>query len=128
MYFGYYQLRIYAYLGDNMEKKNTVREARDKPFLQVKEEKKSIVKEVGDNALDQIEDILMKKPQGIVSISKGGENWNVQLEVLERKAIPDTQDILGIYEVKLDSALNVIEYKRIGMRHRGDMICCVEET
>jgi hypothetical protein len=71
----------------------------------------------------------MKKAQGIVSISKGGENWNIQLEVLERKAIPDTQDILGIYEVKLNSALDVMEYKRVGMRHRGDMIWCdTEET
>jgi len=85
-------------------------------------EKKNTVKEVGDKALLQIESILKKKAQGIVSISKEGENWNVQLEVLERRAIPDTQDILGIYEMKLDLDLDIMEYKRVGMRHRGDMI------
>lgn len=85
-------------------------------------EKKNTVKEVGDKALLQIESILKKKAQGIVSISREGENWNIQLEVLERRAIPDTQDILGIYDMKLDSDLDIMEYKRVGMRHRGDMI------
>lgn len=105
-----------------MEKKNTERDVGNKALLQSKREKKNTVKDVGNKALLQIESILRKKSQGIVSISKEGENWDVQLELLERRAIPDTQDILGIYEMKLDLDLNITEYKRVGMRHRGDMI------
>jgi hypothetical protein len=101
--------------------KTAVKETGTKRPLQ-KRGKKNTVKEVGAQALFQIESIHKKKAQGIVSVSREGENWNVQLEVLERRAIPDTQDILGIYELKLDSELDVLEYKRVGMRHRGDMI------
>jgi hypothetical protein len=69
-----------------------------------------------------IESIVNKKAEGITSVSKEGEEWKVVIEVLERKAIPDTQDILNIYELKLTSYLELTGYKRIGMRHRGDMV------
>ena len=101
---------------------NLVQEVEDKASLQIKRRNKNTVKEVGDEALLQIESILNRKAQEITDVSKKGDYWHVQLEVLERKAIPDTQDILGIFELKLDSNLDVIEYKRVGMRHRGDMI------
>jgi hypothetical protein len=94
----------------------------DEAVLQIKKGTKNSIKEVGDKIFLQIEGLLKKKAEGIVSISRVGENWNIQIEVLERKAIPDTQNILGIYELKLNSDLEIIEYKRIGMRHKGDMI------
>lgn len=85
-------------------------------------EKKHTIKEVGDKALNQIEYLLKKKAQGVVGISREGGYWNVQIEVLERRAVPDVMDILGIYEMKLDMDLNTMEYRRVGLRHRGDMI------
>jgi hypothetical protein len=85
-------------------------------------EEKSTIEEAGDKALHQIEHLLKKKAEGVVGISKEGEYWNVQLEVLERKAVPDTQDILGMYEMKLDTDLNVAEYRRVGLRRRGEMV------
>lgn len=84
--------------------------------------KKHTVKEVGDKALNQIEHLLKKKAQGVVGISREGEYWNVQIEVLERRAVPDIMDILGTYEMKLDMDLNIMEYRRVGLRRRGDMI------
>jgi hypothetical protein len=101
---------------------NVVQLAGDETVLQIKNGTENSIKEVGDKILLQIEGLLKKKAEGIVSISRVGENWNIQLEVLERRAIPDTQNILGIYGLKLNSDLEVIEYKRIGMRHKGDMI------
>jgi len=83
---------------------------------------KSTIEEVGDKALREIEHLLKKKAEGVMGISKEGENWTVQLEVLERKAVPDTQDILGMYEMKLDTDLNVTEYRRVGLRRRGEMV------
>jgi len=74
-----------------------------------------------------IESIVNKKAEGITSVSKDGEEWKVVIEVLERKAIPDTQDILNIYELKLTGDMELTGYKRIGMRHRGDMVQEEEE-
>jgi hypothetical protein len=100
----------------------SVKETGAKKIIPVKKECICAIKEVGNAAILQIEDILEKKAHEIVSVFRIGENWDVKLEILERKSVPDTQDILGIYEMKLDPNLNVMEYKRIGMRHKGDMI------
>lgn len=85
-------------------------------------EEKNTIEEVGDKALHHIEHLIKKKAEGVVGISKEGENWIVQLEVLERRSVPDTQDILGMYQMKLDMDLNVAEYRRVGLRRRGVMI------
>ena len=88
-------------------------------------EKKQGIIEVGKESLSMAEILFNKKAEGITKLARDGENWRVTLEVLERKAIPDTQDILSIYELKLTLDVELVEYNRIGMRHRGDMV--VEE-
>jgi hypothetical protein len=44
----------------------------------------------------------------------------VEMELLERRGIPDTMDMLGIYEVSVDKSGTVLEYVRKGLRKRGD--------
>ena len=44
----------------------------------------------------------------------------VSLEALERKAIPDTMDVLGLYEVRLDSDGNLLGFARKKLRKRGE--------
>lgn len=104
-----------------MEKKNDPNEEENEA-VKNDSRKKHNIKEIGDRALNQIEYLLKKKAQGVVGISREGEYWNVQIEVLERRAVPDVMDILGIYEMKLDMDLNTMEYRRLGLRHRGDMV------
>jgi hypothetical protein len=57
---------------------------------------------------------------GITSLSKDEDNFVVSLEALERKAIPDSMDILGLYEVHLDSKGNVVTFLRKKLRKRTD--------
>lgn len=83
------------------------------------------IKEICQQASVQIESILNKKPESITGVTREGEEWKVLVEVLERKAVPDTQDILNTYELKLTRDLDFTGYRRVGMRHRGDMV--VEE-
>ena len=45
---------------------------------------------------------------------------DISLEALERKAIPDTMDILGIYEVSVDSECNLLCFERKRLRKRGE--------
>jgi len=64
---------------------------------------------------------LSKTPvNGIVSLSKTEDGWVVLLEALERKAIPDTMDVLGLYEVRLDDAGNLLGFERKKLRKRGE--------
>jgi len=57
---------------------------------------------------------------GIIGLSRTEEGWVVLLEVLERRAIPDTMDVLGLYEVRLDSEGNLLGFDRKKLRKRGE--------
>jgi len=57
---------------------------------------------------------------GITGASKIDDGWRVTVELIERKAIPDTQDLLGVYEVLLNEDGRLTSYERIRMRRRMD--------
>ena len=64
---------------------------------------------------------LSKLPiSAVIGLSKKGEGWTVSLEAVERKAIPETMDVLGIYEVHLDDEANVLSFERKKLRKRGE--------
>ncbi len=64
---------------------------------------------------------LGKKPaDGVTGLSKTEEGWAVLLEALERKAIPDTMDVLGLYELHLDNEGNLLSLDRKKLRKRGE--------
>jgi len=64
---------------------------------------------------------LSKIPvDGVIGLSKTEEGWVVLLEALERRAIPDTMDVLGVYEVRLDSEGNLLGFDRKKLRKRGE--------
>ena len=64
---------------------------------------------------------LSKIPvDGVIGLSKTDEGWVVSLEALERRAIPDTMDVLGFYEVRLDSEGNLLGFERKKLRKRGE--------
>lgn len=64
---------------------------------------------------------LSKLPvNAVIGLSKTEEGWAVSLETLERKAIPDTMDVLGLYEVRLDGEGNLLDFQRKKLRKRGE--------
>jgi len=64
---------------------------------------------------------LGKKPaDGVTGLSKTEEGWSILLEALERKAIPDTMDVLGLYELRVDNEGNLLSLDRKKLRKRGE--------
>jgi hypothetical protein len=58
---------------------------------------------------------------GVIGVTPDEEgNYLIKTEVIERAGIPDTMDILGLYEINLDRNGNLINYSRIDMRKRGE--------
>ena len=57
---------------------------------------------------------------GVIGISREGNEWKIILELIERKGIPDSSDILGSYEMRLDEGGEVLAFKRVNLRRRGD--------
>ncbi|MBM3142925.1 MAG: gas vesicle protein [Chloroflexi bacterium] len=60
------------------------------------------------------------RADGVTGLSKTEEGWVVSLEALERKAIPDTMDILGWYQIRLDAEGNLLGFERKKLRKRGE--------
>ncbi len=64
---------------------------------------------------------LSKLPvDAVIGLSKAEGEWVVSLEALERKAIPEAMDILGLFEIHLDSDGNLIRFERKKLRKRGE--------
>jgi hypothetical protein len=57
---------------------------------------------------------------GVTGVSRTEEGWVVSLETLERKTIPDTMDVLGVYQIHLDNEGNLLGFDRKKLRKRGE--------
>jgi hypothetical protein len=65
--------------------------------------------------------LLNLKVSAITSVSPSEDGWRVTAELIERKGVPDTNDQIGVYELRLDAAGNVMRYERTRLRRRGDL-------
>jgi hypothetical protein len=74
-----------------------------------------------DTAQQVAEELIDDPFDGIVEISQDEDDWRVVLEVIERRAIPDTQDILGRYDVTVSSSGELRGYRLTGRYRRGDV-------
>ncbi|MFB6119387.1 gas vesicle protein [Halosegnis sp.] len=60
--------------------------------------------------------------EGIIKAEAAdGDGWRTIVEVVERSAVPDTQDIIGRYEIMLDAAGAVTGYELLERYRRNDM-------
>ena len=77
--------------------------------------------EVIKKARTELYDLTGLEISSTLSAVKEGEEWLVDIEVVEKHSIPDSMDILATYEVRLDSDGNMLEFKRTKMRKRIDI-------
>src|SRR4051812_26670307 len=64
---------------------------------------------------------LKLKVSSVTSIARDEAGWRVAAEILERRSVPDTGDLLGVYELRLDEAGNILRYERTRLRRRSDL-------
>jgi hypothetical protein len=62
-----------------------------------------------------------RRPESVISIERNDQEWRVGVEVVEVSRIPDTADILAVYEVRLDADGDLISYRRIRRYARGQL-------
>jgi len=60
-----------------------------------------------------------------VSVRRDERQWRVRVEVIEKKSLPDSQDILATYELTLDEQGQVTDLARVGLRRRMDVAVSV---
>lgn len=75
---------------------------------------------VRDTVFDTAADLIGRRLDGISGIQRTDEGWSAIVNMIERRSVPDTQDILGRYEMTLDSSGEITGYHRLNRYRRGD--------
>lgn len=74
---------------------------------------------VASTAAQHLLELTGRDIEGIIGLDKDDDGWRVQVEVLEVARIPNTTDVLALYEVDADSKGNLQGYRRIRRYVRG---------
>ena len=70
-------------------------------------------------AATELADLIGHMPEGIVATEKVEDGWRVHVEVVESRRIPETTDIMAVYEVDVDHDGTVTSYRRLNRYVRG---------
>jgi hypothetical protein len=74
---------------------------------------------VAARAASELTGLIGRQAEGVVGVEQVDDGWRVQIEVVESRRIPDTTDILAIYEVDVDTDGEVTAYRRRDRYVRG---------
>lgn len=85
------------------------------------------VEKIVDLAISSVSRHISKKPETVISIDSADDEWLVTVEALERKAVPDTQDLLSRYEIKLGMDGEIFGWRQKMIRKRSDRMMSAEE-
>lgn len=70
--------------------------------------------------LNTAETLIGRPLDGVMEVTPEDDGWRVLVEVVERAAVPDTQDILGKYEIEVTDDLDIVGYRRLERYRRTD--------
>ena len=60
-----------------------------------------------------------KDAEGVTGLERTDDGWMVRVEVVELRRIPDTTDVLALYEVQTDAHGALESYQRVRRYVRG---------
>jgi hypothetical protein len=71
------------------------------------------------SAMAQILALTGRKPSGVTSLRLGDDGWVAEVEVVEDRRIPSSEDMLAIYRIELDDDGEPLGYERLSQYRRG---------
>jgi hypothetical protein len=81
--------------------------------------KRATASQVAARAAQELLDLTGKGAEGVTGLERTDDGWKVQVEVVEVRRIPDTTDVLALYEVQVDEDGDLIGYRRLRRYARG---------
>jgi hypothetical protein len=75
--------------------------------------------QVAASATRQLLELAGREAESVTGLRKTEDGWQVQVEVVEVRRIPDTTDILALYEIDADSSGQMEGYRRVRRYVRG---------
>jgi hypothetical protein len=73
-----------------------------------------------ESAMDLVNHTILRKAETVVSVEESKDGWHVVVEALERKCIPDSQDLLSRYQLNFSVKGKILGWKQILVRKRLD--------
>ncbi|MEU8734426.1 MULTISPECIES: gas vesicle protein GvpO [Streptomyces] len=71
-------------------------------------------------AADALSELIRHRLEGVSAVCRSEDGgWIVHVDVLEVARIPDTTSLLATYQVELDPAGDLVQYRRIARYRRG---------
>jgi hypothetical protein len=75
--------------------------------------------ELSQAALTTVEELTGYRPEAVTGLEWDGEFWKVTVDALELERIPNTTDLIGEYELRLDESGTLHGYRRTRRFVRG---------
>ncbi|MGI8335894.1 gas vesicle protein GvpO [Actinomadura scrupuli] len=93
----------------------TGREEGDRPRRARRESRGDLTAEAAARlAAADVEEMTGREPESITSLERTDQGlWQVDVEVVETRRIPDSTDILATYRVELDPEGELVAYRRV---------------
>ncbi|MGH3424767.1 MAG: gas vesicle protein GvpO [Nocardioidaceae bacterium] len=77
------------------------------------------VAQVASRAAEQLGALAGRNVESVTGLERQDDGWTVHVEVVEARRIPDSADILALYEVRVDGDAELTEYRRVRRYPRG---------
>lgn len=81
--------------------------------------KKLPAAQIAAAAARQLLELTGREAEGVTGLQRTDDGWQVQVEVVEVRRIPDTTDVLALYEVEMDTDGAMEGYRRLRRYARG---------
>ncbi|GAA3956481.1 hypothetical protein GCM10023085_43800 [Actinomadura viridis] len=78
--------------------------------------------DAAERAVHHVTGLTGRTAESVIGIERAGqkdEGWRVTVEVVETHRIPDSADILAIYQAEVDGAGELVSYRRLRRYPRG---------
>lgn len=76
--------------------------------------------EITERAKAQLAQATGLEPLVVPGAARDDDGWRVTVEMVELHRIPEAQDVIGVYEVRLNDDGELLEWRRTGLRRRDD--------
>lgn len=81
--------------------------------------KKLSASQIASAAARQLLELTGREAEGVTGLERTEDGWRVRVEVLEMRRIPETTDVLALYEVEVDDDGDMTGYQRVRRYGRG---------
>jgi hypothetical protein len=75
---------------------------------------------VARRAREHLGELTGHPVEGVSGFRRTDDGWEVRVDVVEMRRVPDTTSLLATYELSLDNHGELVGYRRVARFRRGD--------